>query len=253
MIIAVAALILLVFAFSRSAVVETVYPVERIAYTLKRSLWSRVKGAFNGPGYAAENNRLRREVSVLSMLPGEIERLERENARLRRLLDYAAAEPRRWVVAPVLAEHCGSSGRGLTFRVGRGSSDGILENAVVATPDGLVGLVTEMTAHTCEVTPVTDPTLKVVCTVDVGNGRTASGILEGGDADGLALTHIRGLAADIPQAVVTTSGRGGIFPGGFAVGRLVRSEVTVSGEWSGVVAPSVDFDGLEDVLIRCEK
>lgn len=252
-IIAVAAVVLVLIAFSRRAAVEAVYPVERAVQFVKRSVLPRMKGAVNGPGYAAENVRLRREVSALSMLPSEIDRLERENAKLRRSLDYASREPRRWVAAPVLSDHCGASGRGRVFRVGRGSADGVVENAVVATPDGLVGLVTGVTTHTCEVTPVTDPTLKVVCAVALGNGRSAIGILEGGDDDELALTHIRGLASDAPQASVSTSGRGGVFPAGFAVGGLVRSSVAENGEWKGVVRPAVDFDNLEDVFIRREK
>lgn len=252
-IIAAAAVTLVVFAFSRRAAVESVYPVERAVHFLKSSVWVRVKGVFNGPGYAAENARLRREVSALSMLPGEIERLEEENAKLRRSLDYAARDPRRWVAAPVLADHRGASGRGEVIRVGRGASDGVRENAVVASPDGLVGLVTAVTAHTCEVTLITDPTLKVVCSVALGGGKSASGILEGGGREELALTHIRGLAVDVPQAPVTTSGRGGVFPGGFVVGGLVRSAASVSGEWNGAVRPAVDFDSLEDVFIQREK
>lgn len=251
-IIAAAAVMLGVVVFCRRAVVESVYPVERAAEAVKRTVWTRVKGVFAGPGYAAENVRLRREVAALSMLPDEIERLERENARLRRSLDYAAREPQTWIAAPVLASHCGSSGRG-AFRVGRGSSDGVVENAVVASPDGLVGLVTGVTAHTAEVTPVTDGTLMVVCAVALGNGRTASGILAGGDGEELALTHIRGLASDAPQAPVTTSRRGGVFPEGLSVGVLIRSSESGNGEWEGTVRPAVDFDNLEDVFIRREK
>ena len=238
---------------SHRAAVEAVYPIERASVFVRRSVWPRVKGVFNGPGCAAESARLRREVAALSMLSGEVERLERENAALRRSLDYASREPRKWIAAPVLAGHCGASGGGDAIRVGRGSSDGVSENTVVASPDGLVGLVTKVTAHTSEVTLITDPTLKVVCSVALGNGRSASGILEGGDVRELSLTHIRGLSADVPQAVVTTSRRGGVFPEGFAVGSLIRSHPTESGEWNGTVRPAVDFDNLEDVFIRRER
>lgn len=252
-IIAVAAVVLGVVMISRRAAVEAVYPIERATAFVRRSVWPRVKGVFNGPGYAAESARLRREVAALSMLSDEVARLERENAVLRRSLDYKSRAPRKWIAAPVLADHCGSSGRGKTVRVGRGSSDGVFENAVVASPDGLVGLVTMVTAHTSEITLITDPSLMVVCTVELGNGRSASGILEGGDDSELSLTHIRGLSVDSPQAKVITSRRGGVFPEGFAVGSLIRSSVTESGEWKGTVRPAVDFDNLEDVFIRRER
>lgn len=252
-IIALAAVVMGVVLFSHRAAVEAVYPIEKASLFVRRSVWPRVKGVFNGPGCAAENVRLRREVAALSMLSDEVLRLERENAALRRSLDYASREPRKWIAAPVLAGHCGASGGGNAIRVGRGSSDGVPENAVVASPDGLVGLVTMVTEHTAEITLITDPTLKVVCSVALGNGRFASGILEGGDGTELSLTHIRGLSADAPQAVVTTSRRGGVFPEGLAVGSLIQSSPTDSGEWVGTLRPAVDFDNLEDVFIRCER
>lgn len=253
LIIALAAVTLAVVVFSRRAAVEAVYPVERATLFLKRSVWTRVKGVFGGPGLAVENARLRREVAALSLLPGEISRLEAENAKLRRSLDYAVREPKAWLAAPVLASHRGAAGRGGVIRVGRGSADGVCGNSVVVSPDGLVGLVTGLTAHTAEVTLITDPTLKVVCAVPAGDGRSASGILEGGDGGELALTHVLGLSSDVPGALVKTSRRGGVFPGGIVVGRLVRVSATESGEWAGAVRPAVDFENLEDVFIRREK
>lgn len=250
---AVTAVMLLLVLFSHRLAVEAVYPIERASLFVRRSLWTRVKGAFNGPGCAAENVRLRREVSALSMLPGEVARLERENAELRKSLDYAAKVSNTWLAAPVLTDHGGASSRGKVIRVGRGSADGVAENAVVATPDGLVGMVTFVTGHTSEVTLITDRTLKVVCSVTLGNGRVASGILEGGDGEALALTHIRGLSNDAPKASVMTSRRGGVFPEGIVVGSLIQSSPADSGDWTGSVRPAVDFDNLEDVFIRRER
>lgn len=253
MIIAVAAVTVGVVVFSRSAAVEAVYPLERASLFLKRSVWPRVKGVFNGPGAAAENERLRREVAALSMLTGEIERLERENASLRKSLAYSAREPEKLIAAPVLTGHGGAFGHRHVVRVGRGSSDGVAENAVVTSPDGLVGLVTGVTPHTAEITLLTDPTLMVSCSVELDRGRFASGILEGGDGGKIALTHIRGLAMFRPQARVLTSGRGGVFPKGLVVGSLIEASAGGNGEWSGAVRPGVDFDGLEDVFISRER
>ena len=249
-VIALGAVTLAVVLFSRRAAVEAVYPMERASLVLKRSVWPRVKGIFNGPSCAAENLRLRREVATLSMLSGELERLERENASLRRTLEYSAREPEKWIAAPILAEHAGAFGCDGLLRVGRGTADGVAEGAVVASPEGLVGLVTAVTPHTAVITLVTDPTLKVACSIELGSGRTASGILEGGDDGSLAINHIRGMSVDMPRARVMTSGRGGVFPKGLEVGTLAGAEAGESGEWSGTVYPAVDFDMLEDVFIR---
>lgn len=252
-VIAVTAVTLAFVLFSHRVAVEAVYPVERAALFFRRSVWPRILGVFDGPSLAAANARLRREVSSLSLLTGEVERLERENAALRRSLDYAAKVSADWLAAPVLTAHGGSASRGKVIRTGRGSADGVAENAIVVSPDGLVGVVTFVTEHTSEVTLITDRSLKVVCSVALGNGRTASGILEGGDGEALALTHIRGLSVDVPQASVMTSRRGGVFPAGLAVGSLIRSAPSEDGDWNGSVSPAVDFENLEDVFIRRER
>ncbi len=72
--------------FSRSAAVETAYPVERAAQFFRSQVWSRVVGVFRSSAVAAENVRLRRENDELKVLRGTIERLEIENGRLRRAL-----------------------------------------------------------------------------------------------------------------------------------------------------------------------
>lgn len=252
-IIALAAVIIGVFVFSRGMAVEAVYPMERMALGFRRVVWQRIKGIFNGPSYAAESGRLSREVETLSMLVGEIERLERENASLRRSLGYAKREPEEWIAAPVLSDHCGAVGSANAIRVGRGSLDGVVEGAIVASPDGLVGIVVDVTVHTCQIMLLTDPTLKVSCTIELPGNRTASGVLSGGDGNKLAITHIRGLAKEHRLARVVSSGRGGVFPKGFVVGRLGEASALESGEWTGSVIPGVDFDGLEDVFIKRER
>jgi len=251
-IIAAAAAVLVVVFFFRSAAVEAVYPMERTVRYLKTAVWPCVRGVFTGPAQAAENARLRREVAVLSMMTGEVERLERENASLRRSLGYSERHGEQWIVGPVIADHAGGVGSGHVIRVGRGSADGVVEGAIVMRPEGLVGQVYGVTAHTCEVGLVTDPELKVSCSVLLEPNRQASGILAGGDRRRLALTHISGMSLDSPQARVVTSGRGGVFPRGLDVGVLVRASGG-TGEWSGEVRPAVAFDELEDVFISRER
>ncbi|MBR2837973.1 MAG: hypothetical protein IKE55_04260, partial [Kiritimatiellae bacterium] len=82
-ILAVAVAGTVVLAVSRSACREAVYPVERAKRLFATRVASRVSGMFRGAAAGAENVRLRREVASLSVLRGDLERLEAENARLR--------------------------------------------------------------------------------------------------------------------------------------------------------------------------
>ena len=255
---------------ARSAAAEAVLPAERAGKALSRGFFARVKGVWNRAETAAENQRLKREVAMLSMVRQDGERVMAENLRLRKLLGYAQPGEGEWIFAPVLS-HGGASGSMRVLRAGRGSSDGVRLNAAVAVPDGLVGRVSAVTPHTCEVLLLTDPTSNVACEIKPGDGRRGRifGILSGtaGNAedgrtvlpvsyavDPLLIRHLGADAAIPPRAPVVTSGRGGVFPPGLTVGYLLSSRVDSTGlERDGDVAPAVDFAGLEDVLIRHEK
>ena len=239
---------------SRSAAVEAVYPAEHAKETFVRKVWSRVRGCFEGSAACAENVRLKREVASLSLLRGDVERLERENARLRRALDYASRVPESWLAASVLSRGGGAAGVHNAIRVDKGSLAGVKKGEVVSVPEGLVGLVTAVTPHTSEVTLVTDPSVKVACVAECGAGRRAYGIVSGCGDEVLALRHIRGAAEIPPRSKVLTSGRGGVFPPGLEVGALLDVRKDARGlACEGEVLPQVDFSTLEDVFIRHER
>ena len=242
----------MVLVFSRSAAVEAAYPVEHAAQVFRNKVWSRIAGVFLGSVASAENLRLRRENDSLKVLRGTVERLEAENARLRRALGYSEHQPETWIPASVLSAGGGAAGGGDRIRVDKGSLAGIQAGAVVVVPEGLVGRVTSVTLHTAEVTLVTDPSLKVACELATGDSRSVSGILCGGDSDVLVLRHLTGMGRALPHAKVFTSGRGGVFPRGIEVGTLLSITNGVRGV-VGDVLPQVGFSTLEDVFIRRER
>ena len=255
---------------AKSVAAEAVYPAERAKEAVSRGVLARLRGIWHRAETAAENQRLKREVAMLAMVRQDNERVMAENARLRKLLGYAPPDDGNWIFAPVLS-HGGASGSMRVIRAGKGSLDGVRLNAAVAVPDGLVGRVTFVTPHTCEILLLTDPTSNVACEIKPGDGRKGRifGILSGtarsskGGQTVLPVSFavdpllIRHLGADVdipPRAPVVTSGRGGVFPPGLTVGYLLSSRVDSTGlERDGDVAPAVDFAGLEDVLIRHEK
>lgn len=246
--IALAAIGTLVLILSRSVAVELVYPVEHAKRTFLDKVWSRVSGAFNASAVSAENIRLSQSVKSLELLRVDIEQLERENARLRRVLDYSARHPEMWIAAEVLSKGGGAVGNEHTIRVGKGSLDGVEVGAVVVVPEGLVGKVKMVTPHTSEITLITDSSLQVACEV---NG-VGCGILSGSSGDTLRLCHLREAARFRPQSEVFTSGRGGVFPRGIRVGALLSVTNGVR-SIDGGVRPAVDYWSLEDVFIRREK
>ncbi|MBO7721351.1 MAG: rod shape-determining protein MreC [Kiritimatiellae bacterium] len=243
----VGALVLMVFRYA--VAVEAVYPVERARNVFSRGLLTRLVGMFDGAAAAAENVRLKREVAELSLLRGDMKRLEAENARLRRAIGYSAHGGKEWVAAAVLSTGGGAAGHRDSIRVDRGGLAGVREGAVVAVPEGLVGKVIAVTPHTSEIMLVTDPSLKVACETEVASGRRLRGILSGGDPDLLLLKYLRNAEASSPRSKVYTSGLGGVFPRGIEVGTLLTVTSGVRGV-VGEVRPGVEFSTLEDVFIR---
>ncbi|MGN0854659.1 MAG: rod shape-determining protein MreC [Kiritimatiellia bacterium] len=251
-IIALAVVAVLVVVFWRDAAVETVYPVLRARRSFIRPVSAWLSGLWEGAAAQAENIRLRRERDALRMQNADRAALVEENRRLRQALDFRARTEGRWIAAGVLSTGGGAAGARKTIRVDRGSGAGVAEGMIVRVPEGLVGRVVAVTAHTAEVLLVTDPALKVACTLE---GYPKSfGLLWGGTEERLVLRHLKvGRQVAAPTRVLT-SGLGGVFPAGIPVGTLlVGDKAADASAAEGDVQPTVDFATLEDVFIRCEE
>lgn len=251
LIVALGAVVTLILALSRVCAVEAAYPAGRCRQLFVDCVWSRVTGLFDGVAASAENVRLRREVAAAAVLRGDLERLEAENARLRRLLEFKASTTGDWLAGGVLSRGGGAAGVREVVRVDRGSLDGVEEGAVVVASEGLVGRVSLVTPHTSEIALVTDPSIKVSCEVEGSGGERLLATLCGGSEEELVLRYFRGGAKVSPAARVVTSGRGGVFPRGIEVGVMLslEGESRTSGS-VGRVRPGVDFPNLEHVFIR---
>ncbi len=244
---------------------EAVYPVENGRNWFSRNVGWRLRGLFARMDLAVENRRLKAENAALRM------ELAGGDARDRREAGREMPASGRWIQAPVLSRN-GATGVRSYLRVGKGAKDGVRTGAAVAVPEGLVGRVTTVTRHACEVRLITDPAVRVACEIE--SPETAFGpiygILYGGgttcvasEADAtilyvvnpLRIRHLRQKPALPPRAKIITSGLGGVFPRGLVVGFLIDGQHAdeTKLEREGDVAPAVDFPSLEDVFIRHEE
>ena len=251
---ALGAVLVVVVCLSRSASVEAIYPLERGWRLFKDVVCARISGAWRGAAAGAENARLRREIGSLAIVREDLARLEMENARLRRALDYTAKAPETWLAAAVLADGGANASGHRSLRTDKGSLAGVKVGAVVTVPEGLVGRVVSVTPHTSEVAVLADARMKVSCEVVVPSGEIVRGMLAGGTDERLVLKHILSSAEVPPRSQVFTSGLGGVYPKGISVGTLIEVlQDHDSPRREGVVLPAVDFSTLRDVFIRREK
>jgi len=256
----------------RSVAKEAVYPVENGRSWFSRTVGVRLGGVFSGARVAAENQELRRQVALLSMLQSDTQRIAEENDRLRAMLSLDARDhglsTNGWICATVISR-AGAGGVRNLIRVGRGARHGVKVGAAVAAPDGLVGRVEQVSDRTADIRLITDPAVKVSCFIATNDPETdrLDGILNGGDVRvrseagasllyvlPLRINHLRRGPVLSSRARVITSGLGGVYPSGLTAGFLVDGQDTDENQLErecGVI-PAVDFSALEDVFIRRE-
>lgn len=252
-VVAIAAIGVFVFLFSKSVAIEAVYPFQRVKAWFSRSVVTRISGAFEGASAKAENRRLKLSLSALVIENGEYEKVVAENERLRRVLGYAERVDVERIPAEVLSVGGGAVDAYKSIRVAKGSLAGVRVGSVVEVPEGLVGKVVSVTPHTSEVMLITDPSVKVSCSVEAS--RPLTGILTGGSEDLLSIRFLKPGVEVLPRAKVFTSGFGGVFPPGIEVGTFCSDEEDITHGASGLegrggVLPAVDFSTLKDVFIR---
>lgn len=201
-------------------------------------------------GLVGENRRMAAELVRLRIEAARLEALEEENERLREMLAFARASPRRLLPAEVMARD--ASGWWQTVRLNRGARDGVTVSAAVVTIDGLAGRTLAVSDRTTDVLLISDPN----CRVSVRLPRTgAFGVLSGTGVSwsGQALCRLdlvnRHLAVRAGDEVVT-SGLGGVFPEGLTVGYVETAEPDAAGlVQRATVVPHADLGRIRTAFV----
>lgn len=199
--------------------------------------------------YQAENRMLRQQVAELIAANVLMEEYKQENERLRQLLEYKENNQHLFdfAIAPVIGRN--PSNWYHTLTIGLGENAGMKQNQVVVTSQGVVGRIIATTPRTSEVLLILDRDGALGGMVQ--SNRTP-GIVEGSSDYRGYLQMIR-ISRDAPvevNQVIVTSGLGGIFPKGLLLGTVVKVIPESDGLMNrAIIAPSVDFDHLEEVLV----
>lgn len=192
---------------------------------------------------AEENQRLRRQTQT------HID-VERENARLNRLLLTETTSGVQAVHARVIGASLSGLERSATVNKGRDSR--IVPNHAVLSSEGVVGRVSWAGASSAKILLLTDAQSAVG--VRIGeSGET--GLAKGTGGRNLALELVERGALDQgavkPGDIVVTSGyQGGIYPEGLPVGRVETVKLAARGtDYTISVRPFVRFTQLDIVSV----
>ncbi len=199
-------------------------------------------------GVRAENEALRRQVADLQVRLQEQRALAGRTVRLQELMDLRS---RTTATLPTVAAEviAGNPIPGmLTITIDRGSADGVQADMAVIAPTGIVGrVVGDPARHASRVQLLIDRNAAAGALTE----RTrAGGMVVGRVGDPPLQMDLVSNLADVKTGdVVIASGVDGIYPKGFAIGR-VESVRRGSGLYLEMtVRPSVDFSSMEEVLV----
>jgi rod shape-determining protein MreC len=196
------------------------------------------------------NAELQAEANRFSVENARLTEVERENERLRQLLNFTRSNP--WYdykAAAVVGHKIGEDTSNLLFSIfiDVGARDGVAINMPVITDRGLVGRVVAVGPNVAEVLLLIDPVSAVNARVQ--NSRV-TGIVRGNIDGGLVMERIPQGEVISPGDIVLTSGLGGSFPDKLVIGQITEVLQRDSDIFQRArIRPTVDFGKLEEVLV----
>ncbi|HEU4458864.1 MAG TPA: rod shape-determining protein MreC [Methylibium sp.] len=232
----------------RAAIATALAPVER-AVMLPVRTGMTLRDYLAGIGGAlARADGAERRLAEQAERANRVEPLERENARLRGLLELQPRFSARTHAAEVLYESSDLYTRKLV--IDRGSSQGIVAASPVIDASGVLGQVTRVYPLSAEVSLLIDKD----AAIPVRNLRTDARAVAYGDPSaeggGMELRFIAANADIEPGDRLQTSGVDGVYPAGLEVATVASVDRRGGSQFAKVVlAPAARFDGLRHVLV----
>jgi rod shape-determining protein MreC len=197
-------------------------------------------------GVRVENEALKRRVADLEVKLQQEHALAARSQQLQALMDLKSQATVPTLAAEVIAGNPDPVMR--TVIIDRGSADGVLADMAVIAPGGIVGrIIGPLARHAARVQLIIDRNAAAGALIE----RTrAGGMIVGAEANpALRMDLVSSLADVKPGDAVVASGVDGIYPKGYAIGRVEHADPGGGLYRTITVKPGVDFSSLEEVLV----
>lgn len=229
--------------------VDTFAPLQKGMSFLQNSIQSVIGHYVANVGASKENINLKKQLEEFKSQLFTFDELNRENQRLKQLLQFSADLQLNRVLAQVVAWDASSDLK--VLRINKGIKHGLRLQDPVITSQGLVGYIYRITNHFADVLTILDPNNRVDILVE----RTRSnGVLEGYSSSRSILKYISRTEPIILGDLLMSSGLGNVYPKGIKVGTVSRIERESYGITQYIeVTPAVDFGKLEEVVVLTGK
>lgn len=191
-----------------------------------------------------ENDQLKKQVEIFEKQVITLSEIEKENGRLRSLLEFKKKTPSRTVASQIIARDVTHLSNWAL--IDKGSRHGIKKDMPVVNEQGLVGKVVETGLETSRVILLTDIESKVS---GLNQNTRDTGLIVG---DGSPFLKMKFIDLDSGAKVgdeILSSGMGDVYPKGLPVGKIEF----LGREKNGLhlyarVKPAVSFSKIEEVL-----
>jgi rod shape-determining protein MreC len=230
---------------------DIISPIQKIIYGATSYVYNSILDIKERRELLANYQQLKERVAYLEKELIRMNELEKQNQRLRKLLDFAT-EREEFVVTGARITGKDPGNWFDVFTIDKGKNDGIAVNMAVVTEQGLVGRIIEVGPDWAKVQAIIDGRSSISGIIE----RTRdNGVVKGnnlfGFEDGTCSMIYLPLDSEIVEGdKVITSGLGGILPKGIYIGEV--KEVTRAKRdlyKTAIIEPAVDFRRLEEVLI----
>jgi len=196
----------------------------------------------------AQNETLRQQLAELEVRLQEQRALAARAGKLQELMDLKQGASVPTIAAEVIA---GSPIPDmLTITINRGSADGVQPDMAVISPKGIVGRVlSPLASHAARVQLIIDRDAAVgALTERSRSGGVVLGV-QGQAGSPLRMDLVSNHADVQANDVVVASGVDGIYPKGFVIGTVERSDRGEGLHREITLRPAVDFSSIEEVLV----
>ncbi len=231
--------------FFESVIVRIFSPAQSLITQVRTSISDLLDHYFFLTEVSRENDRLLKEVDQLTRRNSYLLGIVKQQERIKQL-QRANKNGKVKSLAALVIGRDPTQWSKMVF-IDKGIDDGIRGNVAVVTDAGIVGHIIHSTATTSKVLLITDSR----SAVDSLFQKTRVPGVSTGTGEGLCEIKFVPIDAELKVGDrVISSGLGGVFPKGWAVGTVVRTVKRKQGLFQDVVvAPGVDLSRLENVLV----